>query len=137
MVLIIVGFFGGPGVTVPWMVAAWHSRPMVAVGRVALAAAALMAFPSFASFPVDILDRPQGQSTVALRVLVGRSLDLRRSAGIGSDLGVCLPLLSVGDPGLPIVRGPSAAQARHEEGTAGEHDVARSLPAMIPSSGDG
>jgi hypothetical protein len=24
-----------------------------------------------------------------------------------SDLGVCLPLLSAGDPGLPIVRGPS------------------------------
>ena len=40
-----------------------------------------------------------------------------------SDLGVCLPLLSAGDPGLPIVRGPSAAQLGHREGTAGEDDT--------------
>jgi hypothetical protein len=46
----------------------------------------------------------------------GRSLDLRRIAGITPDLGVWLPLLSVGDPRLPIVRGPSAAQARARGG---------------------
>ena len=37
-------------------------------------------------------------------------------AAIGSarcDLGVCLPLLSAGDQGLPIVRGPSAAHGGH------------------------
>jgi hypothetical protein len=49
--------------------------------------------------------------TVALREPEGRFLDLRRFAGIGSDLGACLPLLSAADQGLPIVRGPSAAHA--------------------------
>jgi hypothetical protein len=32
---------------------------------------------------------------------------------ISSDLGACLPLLSVADPCLPMVRGPSAAQEGH------------------------
>jgi len=39
-------------------------------------------------------------------------LDLRRWVGIGSDLGIPLPLLSAGNQGLPIVRGPSAAHTR-------------------------
>jgi len=50
--------------------------------------------------------------TVALRVLVRRILDLRRWAGIGCDLGIYLPPLSVADPRWPIVRGPSAAQGK-------------------------
>ena len=50
--------------------------------------------------------------TVALREPAGRFLDLRRPGHIGSDLGVCLPLLSVADPWSPMVRGPSAAQKR-------------------------
>ena len=50
--------------------------------------------------------------TVALRVLVRGFLDLRRFIDVGSDLGVWLPLLSDGDPRLPVVRGPSAAQSR-------------------------
>jgi hypothetical protein len=54
--------------------------------------------------------------TVALREPAGRFLDLRRIAGVGSDLGVCLPLLSAGNPGLPVVRGPSAAQGRARGG---------------------
>jgi hypothetical protein len=40
------------------VVAAWHDRPLVMVGRVALAVAALVAFPGFASAIVDILSRP-------------------------------------------------------------------------------
>ena len=72
-----------------------------------------------------------------LREPEGRSPDLRQVAGIGSDLDVCVPLLSAGDPWLLIVRGPSAAQPRHAEYTAVEYDVARSLPAMVASSGDG
>jgi hypothetical protein len=40
---------------IPSIVAAWHSRFVVPVGRVALAAAALVAFPGFASAIVDIL----------------------------------------------------------------------------------
>jgi len=43
---------------IPAMVAAWRSRPVVAVGRVALAVAALVAVPGFASALVDILGRP-------------------------------------------------------------------------------
>jgi hypothetical protein len=43
---------------IPAMVAAWHSRAVVAVGRVALAVAALVAVPGFASALVDILGRP-------------------------------------------------------------------------------
>jgi len=42
---------------IPAVVAAWHSRPVVAVGRVALAVAALVAFPGFASAVLDILGR--------------------------------------------------------------------------------
>jgi hypothetical protein len=42
----------------PSVVAAWHARPLVMVGRVALAVAALVAFPGFASALVDILGRP-------------------------------------------------------------------------------
>jgi hypothetical protein len=54
--------------------------------------------------------------TVALRVLVRCILDLRRWAGIGCDLGIYVPLLSVANPRLPIVRGPSAAHARARGG---------------------
>jgi hypothetical protein len=42
----------------PSVVAAVHARPLVMVGRVALAVAGLVAFPSFASALVDILGRP-------------------------------------------------------------------------------
>jgi hypothetical protein len=43
---------------IPSIVAAWRSRPVMAVGRVTLAVAALVAFPGFASAIVDILGRP-------------------------------------------------------------------------------
>jgi len=43
---------------IPAMVAAWHSRLVVTLGRVGLAVAALVAFPGFASALVDILGRP-------------------------------------------------------------------------------
>jgi hypothetical protein len=43
---------------IPAMGAAWHSRPVVTVGRVGLAVAALVAVPGFASALVDILGRP-------------------------------------------------------------------------------
>jgi hypothetical protein len=39
------------------VVAAWHTRRLVTVGRVALAVAALVAFPGFASAVLDILGR--------------------------------------------------------------------------------
>jgi hypothetical protein len=43
---------------IPAIVAAWHSRPVVAVGRGALAVAVLVAVPGFASALFDILSRP-------------------------------------------------------------------------------
>ena len=58
LVLIIVGIAVVLVSRIPAMVAAWHCRPVVAVGRVALAVAALVAFPGFASALVDILGRP-------------------------------------------------------------------------------
>ena len=58
LVLIIVGIAVVLVSRIPVMVAAWHSRPVVAVGRVALAVAALVAVPGFASALVDILGRP-------------------------------------------------------------------------------
>ena len=42
---------------IPSMVAAIHGRPVVVVGRVALAVAGLVAFPGFASALVDLLGR--------------------------------------------------------------------------------
>ncbi|SRR6266508_419600 len=42
---------------IPSVVAAWHARRLVTVGRVVLAGAALVAFPGFASAVVDILGR--------------------------------------------------------------------------------
>ena len=69
--------------------------------------------------------------TVALRVLVRRILDLQGSARKGSDLGACIPLLSVVDPCSPLVRGPSAAQ----EGTA--YQLPRPLPYQGPPGGRG
>jgi hypothetical protein len=58
LVLIIVGVLVVLGSRIPVVVAAWHARPLVMVGRVALAVAALVAFPGFASALVDILGRP-------------------------------------------------------------------------------
>ena len=58
LVLIIVGIAVVLVSRIPAMVAAWRSRPVVAVGRVALAVAALVAVPGFASALVDILGRP-------------------------------------------------------------------------------
>jgi hypothetical protein len=58
LVLIIVGVAVVLVSRIPAMVAAWRSRPVVAVGRVALAVAALVAVPGFASALVDILGRP-------------------------------------------------------------------------------
>ncbi|HEX6674090.1 MAG TPA: hypothetical protein VF486_03565 [Actinomycetes bacterium] len=43
---------------IPSMLAAWRSRPVLPAGRVVLAAAALVAFPGFASSVVDIVSRP-------------------------------------------------------------------------------
>jgi hypothetical protein len=42
---------------VPAVVAAWRERRLVTVGRVALAAVAVVAFPGFASAVVDVLGR--------------------------------------------------------------------------------
>jgi hypothetical protein len=58
LVLVIVGIAVVLVSRIPVMVAAWHSRPVVAVGRVALAAAVLVAVPGFASALIDILGRP-------------------------------------------------------------------------------
>jgi hypothetical protein len=55
LVLIVVGVVVVVVSRIPSIVAAWHSRFVVPVGRVALAAAALVAFPGFASAIVDIL----------------------------------------------------------------------------------
>jgi hypothetical protein len=64
-------------------------------------------------------------------------LDLRRLADACSDLGVCLPLLSAGDQGLPIIRRPSAAQARAQRGHAGENEPGSGVAAKVTNSGDG
>jgi hypothetical protein len=58
--LVLIGVGGGVVLVsrIPAMVAAWHSRPVVTVGRVGLAVAALMAVPGFASALVDIMGRP-------------------------------------------------------------------------------
>jgi hypothetical protein len=58
LVLIVVGVVVVVVSRIPSIVAAWHSRFVVPVGRVALAVAALVAFPGFASALVDILGRP-------------------------------------------------------------------------------
>jgi hypothetical protein len=58
LALIIVGIVVVLVSRIPSMVAAWHSRPVVAVGRVTLAVAALVAVPGFASALVDLLGRP-------------------------------------------------------------------------------
>jgi hypothetical protein len=74
--------------------------------------------------------------TVALRVLVRGSLDLRR-IDVGSDLGVWLPLLSAADPRLPAVRGPSAAQSGACGGHGRRARRGSERAAMVVSSGDG
>jgi hypothetical protein len=58
-----------------------------------------------------------------LREPASQFLDLRRLVGACSDLGVWLLLLSVGDPWLPTVRGPSWSRLGHGEGTAGEGEA--------------
>jgi hypothetical protein len=55
LVLIVVGVVVVVVSRIPSIVTAWHSRFVVPVGRVALAVAALVAFPGFASAIVDIL----------------------------------------------------------------------------------
>jgi hypothetical protein len=57
-VLVVVGVAVVLLSRIPSMVAAWRSRPLVPAGRVALAGAALVAFPGFASSVLDILSRP-------------------------------------------------------------------------------
>jgi hypothetical protein len=58
LVLVVVGVLVMLASRIPAVVAAWHARPLVMVGRVALAVAALVAFPGFASATIDILSRP-------------------------------------------------------------------------------
>jgi hypothetical protein len=58
LVLIIVGVLVVLVSRIPSVVAAVHARPLVIVGRVALAVAGLVAFPGFASAIVDISSRP-------------------------------------------------------------------------------
>jgi hypothetical protein len=58
LVLIIVGVLVVLVSRIPSVVAAVDARPLVIVGRVALAVAALVAFPGFASALVDISSRP-------------------------------------------------------------------------------
>jgi hypothetical protein len=57
-VLLVVGVAVVLVSRIPAMVAAWHSRSVVTIGRVALAVVALVALPGFASSLVDILGRP-------------------------------------------------------------------------------
>jgi hypothetical protein len=57
LALIVVGAVVVLVTRIPAVVAAWHARRLVTVGRVALAVAALVAFPGFASAVVDILGR--------------------------------------------------------------------------------
>jgi hypothetical protein len=58
LALIIVGVVVVLVSRIPLVVAALHARPLVVVGRVALAVAGLVAFPGFASALVDILGQP-------------------------------------------------------------------------------
>jgi hypothetical protein len=58
LVLVAVGVVVVLASRIPAVVAAVHARRLVVVGRVALAVAALVAFPGFASALVDILGRP-------------------------------------------------------------------------------
>jgi hypothetical protein len=58
LILVLVGALVVLVSRIPRVVAAWHARRLVTVGRVALAMAALVAFPGFASAVVDILGRP-------------------------------------------------------------------------------
>jgi hypothetical protein len=58
LVLIVVGVAVVLLSRIPTVVAAWHARSLVVVGRATLAAAALVSFPGFASAVVDILGRP-------------------------------------------------------------------------------
>jgi hypothetical protein len=58
LVLIIVGVVVVLASRIPSVVAAVHARPLVIVGRVALAMAGLVALPGFTSAVVDISSRP-------------------------------------------------------------------------------
>ena len=58
-------------------------------------------------------------------------------AGIGSDLGVRLPLCPLVTRGCRSFAARARPRLGHAEGTAVGQDVARSLPAMVASSGDG
>jgi hypothetical protein len=58
LALIIVGVVVVLVSRIPLVVAALHARPLVVVGRVALAVAGLVAFPGFAAALVDILGQP-------------------------------------------------------------------------------
>jgi hypothetical protein len=55
LMLVLVGALVVLVSRIPRVVAAWHARRLVTLGRVALAVAALVAFPGFASAVVDIL----------------------------------------------------------------------------------
>jgi len=57
LVLVVVGAVVVLVSRITPVVAAWHARRLVTVGRVALAGAALVAFPGFASAVADILGR--------------------------------------------------------------------------------
>jgi hypothetical protein len=58
LLLAIVGVMVALASQVPAVVAAWRDRRLVTVGRVALAAVAVVALPGFASAVVDLLGRP-------------------------------------------------------------------------------
>jgi hypothetical protein len=58
LVLIIIGVVVVLASRIPSVVAAVHARPLVIVGRVALAMAGLVALPGFTSAVVDISSRP-------------------------------------------------------------------------------
>jgi hypothetical protein len=58
LLVAIVGVMVALASQVPGVVAAWRDRRSVMVGRVALAAVAVVALPGFASAVVDILGRP-------------------------------------------------------------------------------
>jgi hypothetical protein len=58
LLVAIVGVMVALASQVPGVVAAWRDRRSVMVGRVAMAAVAVVALPGFASAVVDILGRP-------------------------------------------------------------------------------
>jgi hypothetical protein len=58
LMLVIVGVVVVLVSRIPSVVAAWHDRRLLVLGRAALALVALVAFPGFASDLVDILGRP-------------------------------------------------------------------------------